>query len=265
MRGESGHEAKRLRHWERFCADYQAWQEATAQAPVKQLRQMQAHQQAEERRQAELQRAQAQFQTECVERQRVVDEHNNWLDRLLAGLESGVPAAVESYLSMVADNSPYPTDFAVRQERVFTPAGSELALKVTVPKPEVLPTVKEYRFNASSDEVQPVEMSQKEQKDRYSAAILQVAIRSMHEVVASERWGVVQTISLVVGVDTTNPATGLPDRAEFVAVAVRREVFESFNLASVVPEASLRHLGAQVSSDPFSLVGIDMTSGVRAV
>jgi restriction system protein len=48
----------------------------------------------------------------------------------------------------------------------------------------------------------------------------------------------------------------------FVAVGAERGAFMEFDLAEVVPAATLAHLGAAVSKDPFNLVPAD-TTGVR--
>jgi restriction system protein len=37
----------------------------------------------------------------------------------------------------------------------------------------------------------------------------------------------------------------------------------AFDLHNVVPAATLEHLGAAISKNPFELVGIDETPGVR--
>ena len=49
----------------------------------------------------------------------------------------------------------------------------------------------------------------------------------------------------------------------FVAVASDRATFEAFDLSNVVPAATLTHLKAAVSKNPFGLVAIDLSKGVR--
>jgi restriction system protein len=90
-----------------------------------------------------------------------------------------------------------------------------------------------------------------------------VAVRSVHEVFEADRAGRIHSISLTVGVSRIDPATGLPGTVPLVAFAADRERFMTFNLANVVPAATLSHLGAQISKNPFDLVPIDTTKGVR--
>jgi len=66
-----------------------------------------------------------------------------------------------------------------------------------------------------------------------------------------------------VATDAKDPATGLNKRTTFVAVAAERESFTAFDLANIVPLATLQHLGASVSKSPYDLVGIDSSPGVR--
>jgi restriction system protein len=46
-------------------------------------------------------------------------------------------------------------------------------------------------------------------------------------------------------------------------VAADRETFATFDLAHVVPQATLTHLGAALSKSPFDLTPADSSAGVR--
>ncbi|HEY9564096.1 MAG TPA: hypothetical protein VIR30_10040, partial [Nocardioides sp.] len=90
----------------------------------------------------------------------------------------------------------------------------------------------------------------------------QVALRTLHEVFEAERRGLIQSISLEVGTETTDPATGIQGYVPFVAVAAERATFMAFDLSEVVPAATLQHLGAAASKNPLGLVPADV-SGIR--
>lgn len=49
----------------------------------------------------------------------------------------------------------------------------------------------------------------------------------------------------------------------FVAVASDRSTFEAIDLSNAVPAATLVHLKATVSKNPFALAAIDTSKGVR--
>ena len=91
----------------------------------------------------------------------------------------------------------------------------------------------------------------------------QVALRSLHEVFESDRRGMIKTISLEVGSETIEPATGQQKFILFVATGAEREEFLSFNLSAVDPAATLSLLGASISKNPFGLVATSST-GVRS-
>ena len=131
-----------------------------------------------------------------------------------------------------------------------------------VPGPSDVPEIKSYKYTKATDEIASTTLSQKECRDRYNGAIHQVALRSLHEVFESDRRGLIKTISLEVGTNTIDPATGQQTYVPFVIAAAERETFLAFELSAVVPALTLARLGAAVSKNPYSLVAAER-SGVR--
>jgi restriction system protein len=162
----------------------------------------------------------------------------------------------------VLSNAVYPDHFPVKFEFQFDPSTAELKLQVTVPGPDTLCTTKSYKYSKSTDEIVETQLSNKACKDRYTGAVHQVAIRSIHEVFEADRRGLIKTISLEVGAKTINPATGLETTVLFVATGAERDAFLEFDLAGVVPSATLAHLGASLSKNPYGLVQAS-ADGVR--
>ena len=160
-------------------------------------------------------------------------------------------------------NSVYPDAFPVEHEHAFDLSTRELTMRVTVPEPSVLPTVKEYRYVKAKDEIVATQLSAKAQKDRYSSAVHETALRTLHEIFEADRAGKIQSIALTVGVNRVAPATGLPETVPLVQVAADRNTFSQFNLADVVAVETLKHLGAALSKNPFDLVPADTGPGVR--
>ena len=161
-------------------------------------------------------------------------------------------------------SSVYPESLPVAHEHRFDLATRELALVVRVPHPSRITTVRDYRYVKAKDEIVPAALPMREQKERYASAVSQVAVRSLHEVFEADRAGRIHSIALTVSTDHTEPATGLPVTVPLVIVAADRESFTGFDLANVVPAATLAHLGAAVSKSPVDLVPADASRGVRA-
>lgn len=223
---------------------------------------------AEEYRRAETKRIDAfhtemaRYAAECQRRENEVKSHNDDVDTLINDLAYGAPQAVQEYVSIVMANSVYPTHFQASPSFVFDPDSAELKLRVLVPAPDSVPTIKGYKYAKASDEITEVSLPLKACKDRYSGAVSQVALRSLHEVFEADRRGTIKTISLEVGTETIDPATGRTTYVPFVAVGAERETFLSFELANVVPSATLDRLGGSVSKNPFDLIAAN-AKGVR--
>jgi len=219
--------------------------------------------QAEARRMEKLAQAEASYREECRQREADAKARNEELSRLVNDLAFDVPAAIEEYVGIVLSNSVYPDAFPVSHDHEFDLASRELTLLVTVPEPSTVPSVKEYRYVRTKDEITSAALPLRAQKERYASAVWQVAVRTLHEVFEADRAGKIHSLALTVAVERTAPATGLLERAPLVEVAADRETFAKFDLANVVPEATLEHLGAAMSKSPFDLAPADTRTGVR--
>lgn len=244
-------------------AAVQAWHANNTKIYNDHLAEQERRKAAEENRLAKLAAAEAQYADECRQRESEVEARNAELARLINNLAFDVPEAIEEYVGIVLSNSVYPESFPVTHEHTFDLATRELTLTVTVPEPSTVPGVKEYRYVKAKDEITSTSLPVKAQKDRYANAVWQVAVRTLHEVFEADRAGKVHSIALTVGTDTIAAATGKPETVPLVVVAADRKTFNDFDLANVVPHATLTHLGAAVSKSSFDLTPADTGPGVR--
>jgi restriction system protein len=243
-------------------ASHRAWEAELALQPGRREAAAENHAKAEELRVQRLEAERARYAAECAAREAEVAEQNAALDALIANLGYGTTEAVEEYISIVLSNSVYPEHVPVGHEFTFDPASAELALRCLVPGPDKVPATKAFKYAKAADEVTETALPQKAVKDRYAGAVNQVALRSLHEVFEADRRGLIQSIALQVGTETIDPATGIETYVPFVAVGADRATFTGFDLAAVVPSATLSHLGAAVSKNPHGLVPADL-SGIR--
>ena len=240
-----------------------AWEAEAASVPARQEEQDRAYEAAENLRAQQLEAARASYDAECKQRETEVADANRALDQLITNLAYGVEDAVQEYVSIVLGNSVYPDSFPVAHEFAFDSTQGELTLRAAVPAPSSMPEIREYRYIKARDEITETAQSQKEQRERYANAVAQVAVRTLHEIFEADRAGRIQMISLTVATQTIDPGTGHMTDIPFVAVASDRATFESLELTNVVPAATLAHLKATVSKNPFGLVAIDLSKGVR--
>ncbi|MFD8739634.1 hypothetical protein ACFV06_32645 [Streptomyces sp. NPDC059618] len=217
----------------------------------------------EAKRVAKLSAAEGKYRRECEKREAEASAHNAELAKLINGLAFDVESAIQEYVGIVLSNSVYPEVFPVEHEHEFNLASRELTLTVSVPEAGAVPSVRGYRYVKAKDEIASTALPVREKKERYANAVWQVAVRSLHEVFEADRAGKIHSIALTVGVNTIDPATGLPITVPLAVVAADRETFNRFDLAKVVPEATLQHLGAAMSKSPFDLVSADTSRGIR--
>ena len=238
------------------------WNAERAETGTKSAAAAKLYKHAEAQRLEELESARKRHAIQRAEHEAKSAEHNKAIDQLIANLGYGAVDAVQEYVSIVLASSAYPTHFQVSHDFSFEAASAELQLRVCVPDPQAMPAIKQYKYNKSSDEITATSLSQKAAKDRYASAVNQIALRSLHEVFEADRRGLVKTIALEVGSETIDPATGKKTFILFVAVGAERDSFHDLELSSVVPAATLVHLGAAVSKNPFGLVAVK-AKGVR--
>lgn len=238
------------------------WRMTMTELPARREAAAKAHAQVEAQRLAALEAARTKYAKECAAREAYAADRNRRVDELIANLGYGTPEAVQEYVSIVLSNSVYPGHFPVTHEFEFDPASAELKLRVLVPGPDTIPETKAYKYTKSTDQITSTSMSQKACRDRFASVVHQVALRSTHEVFEADRRGLIKTISLEVGSNTIDPATGLPTYVPFVVAGAERELFLTFDLSAVVPMLTLERLGAAVSKNPYGLVAAE-TSGIR--
>ncbi len=239
------------------------WHEKNTKSHEHHVAALAKREQDEADRLVKLAEADAAYKAECAQRESEAAAKNEELTKFINDLAFDVEYAIEDYVGIVLSNSVYPDAFPVEHDHSFDLTTRELTMKVDIPEPAAVPSVKEYKYVKAKDEIAATQLTAKVQKDRYTGAVHQVAVRTLHEVFEADRAGKIHSIALTVGTDTIAPATGQPEYVPLVMVAADRETFNSFDLANVVPKATLDHLGAAVSKSPFDLTPADTSRGVR--
>lgn len=253
--------------WAASRADFErrwmAWQADTAQLPTRQLEELQAHQVAESERKINLERDRVQYDRECEQRQRAVDQRNAELDDLIARYGRGEASAVQEYCSIVFEGSVYPEEFEPNAAFDYGQEHRELAVALELPAPEMIPAQRAFKYVKARDEIDETTLPVKDQRERYTNLICSIVLRTMHELWEADRAGHIDYMSVVAGVDHVDSATGLETRTPLIAVAVRREDFEELNLARVTPGETLKHFTAVLSKNAHALTPISVPDGVR--
>jgi restriction system protein len=164
--------------------------------------------------------------------------------------------AVVSYCSMVLEASAYPDGFPQRFKFAYVPESRQAVVEYELPTVDVVPTVKAYRYVKQSDSIAESARPQSQIKALYSSVVAQVAIRTVHELMTSDKAGHIDTVVFNGVVDTTDPGTGHRIRPCLVTVRTTRETFSQLDLTHVEPLECLRHLSAGVSKSPAELLPV---------
>ncbi len=241
-----------LTKWRAACQDVLAYNQNSKQK----------HADDEVRRLELLNSERERYRQECVARETEAAGSNSRLDELICNLGYGTAEAIQEYVSIVLSNSVYPQHFQATHEFEFDLSTAELGLQILVPGPNDVSDIKQYKYTRASDVITSTSLSQKECRERYACAIHQVALRSFHEVFESDRRGLIKTISLEVGTNTIDPATGQRTYIPFLIAAAERESFLAFDLSAVMPALTLGKLGAAVSKNPYGLAPAER-AGIR--
>ncbi|WP_197280861.1 restriction endonuclease [Bosea vaviloviae] len=132
----------------------------------------------------------------------------------------------------------------------FTQASKLIVVEYELPSIEIIPTVLEFRYNRSQDNIVEKPRKPTEIKSDYQDVIASVALRTLHEIFEAEHRGHVDVICINGYIHTVDPATGRDIQPHLISVRTTREKFVEIDLARVDKKACLRNLGAQVSRSP---------------
>jgi restriction system protein len=227
------------------AAARQAYQQARARwvdAETRRLRQLAAREQAYE---------------ESTRRYREkITKYNAEVDRFARAVAGAEPSSVVEYFAMVLGNSVYPDDFPQHFRLAYLPKQRHLMVEYHLPPVEVIPIVKEYRYDRVHDDLVAIPRDEGEVRRRYTEIIAQVALRTVHEIVEADRGALVLRISFNGIVDTIDRRTGNFARPCLVSLRTDRDTFAAITLRRVDPVACLKHLQAALSSEPDELAGI---------
>ena len=184
-------------------------------------------------------------------------QHVEEVSALQSALAARQPEAVVRYLDLVLEAADYPDGFPHAWRLAYASASGRLAIEYELPRVDVVPNDKAYKYVRSSDSITPSARPAAQVRSIYAEVLRQTALRVVHEVLEADRGGAVRTVVFNGHVNDTDPATGREVRPCLVALATSRERFLDVELARVDTVACLAHLEARVSKDPSRLQAVE--------
>jgi restriction system protein len=232
-------------HQQQTAAARQAYQDARArwvEAETRRLRQLAVREQA--------------YEDSKRKYAARIKAYNAEVDRFSKAVAAAEPSSVVEYFAMVLGNSVYPDDFPQHFRLAYLPKQKHLLVEYHLPPVEVIPVVKEYRYDRVRDDLVATPRDEDEIRRRYTEIIAQVALRTIHEIIEADRGGLVSKVLFNGIVDTIDRRTGRFVRPCLVSVRTDRDTFAAIKLRRVDPIACLRHLQAGLSEQPDELAGV---------
>jgi restriction system protein len=168
----------------------------------------------------------------------------------------GEPLAIESYSSMVLERSEYPEGFPQEFKAAYIPESKELVVDYEFPSSTVVPSISEYKYIKSRDEIQAKPRKVKEAKELYEDILMAITLRSVHEVFEADQGHHIDTVTFSGYIHATDAATGKAIKPYLVSVRAVKDKFNELALFNVEKRACLRNLGAQVSASPAEIVPV---------
>jgi restriction system protein len=164
--------------------------------------------------------------------------------------------AIIAYCSMVLERSVYPETIGHEFRVTYSMESKELVIEFDLPKPDVVPSVLEYKYVKARDAIETKPRKQAEIKELYQDVIAAITLRTIHEVFEADQGKHIQVVTFSGFVQTVDPTTGRDVRPCLISVRTTRERFDEIDLSRIDKRACLRNLGAQVSPRPEERIAV---------
>jgi restriction system protein len=140
------------------------------------------------------------------------------------------------------DNTPYPNGFKKIIELEYDEKTKNLIIVFSLPHPNSIPDIVEYKFIQTRREIDEKKMKKSEFQEFYDNVLYQIALRTIYECFISDYPNHLDTIVFngwVHGIDTS---TGNDFDSCIISLHVKKEEFMSLNLFNVIPKDCFRNL-----------------------
>ncbi|TCC39063.1 restriction endonuclease [Kribbella capetownensis] len=197
-----------------------------------------------------------------LEQQRRLDEataeQHARIDAYQRAVQNRDRAAVSRYFQKALERVAEPLDFRRRRRVGYVPESTLLAVEWDLPDVSVVPAEASYRYDRSLDAVLAVPRPEKELRLLYQQLVAQLALRALHLIFGSDRYGVVDTVVFNGMVESVDLPTGQMVRPCLITLRATREQFKALVLDQLDPVACVRHyFSAEVSRHPEELQPVE--------
>lgn len=218
------------------------------------------YEEAERLRVERLTAQRVEFDAAFAEYEKSAKSHNAAIDMLIQGYSMGERTSVENYVMQVLNSSEYFDELAPRGfNTAFDESSQELSITVLLPESSNLESIAvKCKLLKSKSVIEDAPVSKTDFKRLYSSVIMQLLIRSAHEVSEADRQNVINSVS-VIG---TAPDRISTQEIPLAMIAGRPQDFASSRLRGEV-SSLFRALGGTISKDPVEGAEISLKGSIR--
>jgi hypothetical protein len=173
-----------------------------------------------------------------------------------ASYRAGDPLGIAAHAESVLTGMPLPRCINPKAKVAYSPDARQVIVEYELPKVDVVPKVKSYRYVKSRETVVETARPAPRVKALYTSVIAQLTLLSLAAVLERDSERHIDAVVFNGVVDTVDPHNGQPIRPCLIAVRVVRDTFADISLEDVDPSACLKHLSATVSQNPTEFVPV---------
>ena len=179
-----------------------------------------------------------------------IKAHNEAVDIAYESFKESEPNQIIAFISHILDKSEYPVEFLKNIRVNYRVEPKELLIEYELPQLSVIPTVLEYRYIKTRDEITEKMRPKKVITEDYQDLIAAITLRTLKECFFADQLGFFDVISFNGMRSTVDLATGQDIRPCLISVRTTKKQFEEINLDRVDKGVCLRNLGAIASPRP---------------
>ncbi len=214
------------------------------------------HQEAESQRRTRLEALRLTHVMALARARQETDEHNEAVEAFRQQYHAGEPTSVVRYFTAVLEGDELLEGVPAALQLAFIPESRQLVVERDLPTVEIVPSVASHRYIKAHDRIDTTLRPTKHRHALYISLIAQLALRTLHVILAADTAKTVDTIVFNGFVDTVDPATGKDVRPCLITLRTSRDALSGIDFAKVDAVACLSRLNAHVSRSPAELLPV---------
>lgn len=164
--------------------------------------------------------------------------------------------AIVDYCETVLSRSKYPENFPQQYELSYNPDNKLLLVDYFFPSPDLIPRLKEVKYNKSLDQYKEYFLSDSAFNESYDKILYEITLRTIHELYESDVIDVIAVIVFNGYVKSINAGTGREVTTCVLTIQAGKEEFLKIDLGNVDPKACFKTLKGIGSSKLHGLAAV---------